>query len=249
MNSYELSRSWFNWCFENPEKINPNHSALYFFIIEHCNRLGWKEKFGLPMEMCKDAIGIKNYRTYIKTFNDLIEWGFIELVQKSKNQYSSNIIAIVKNTKAHTKALDKAMQKHSQKHSQKQGKSIVGIDKPYNKDKPETRETFIYSEFYDLQISNSEKEVLENPEQKELFEKYINFVKWLFGKDEDNSFIKNNLLHLEKQLTFNDFKKLINLSKQKNILLMDIFKAMENYKNLKYKTISLTAEKWIKNSK
>lgn len=128
MNSYELSRTWFDWCFENPEKISPNHSAMYFFIIEHCNRLGWKSKFGLPMEMTKDAIGIKNYRTYTKTFNDLVEWGFIEVVQKSKNQYSSCIIAIVKNTKARAKALDKAMQTHSQK----QGESIVCIDKPNN---------------------------------------------------------------------------------------------------------------------
>ena len=119
MNGYELSRNWFDWCFENPEKISPNHSAMYFFIIEHCNRLGWKDKFGLPTEMTKDAIGIKNYRTYTNTLNDLIEWGFIELIQKSKNQHSSNIVAIVKNTKAHTKALDKAIQKQSQKQSQK----------------------------------------------------------------------------------------------------------------------------------
>lgn len=55
MNGYELSRKWFDWCFENPEKINPNHSAMYFFIIEHCNRLGWKDKFGLPTEeKCKE---------------------------------------------------------------------------------------------------------------------------------------------------------------------------------------------------
>lgn len=98
---------------------------MYFFIIEHCNRLWWKEKFGLPMEMTKDAIGIKNYRTYSDTLSDLIEWGFIKEIQKSKNQYSSCIIAIAENTKAHTKALDKALQKHSKK----QGQSIVCIDK------------------------------------------------------------------------------------------------------------------------
>lgn len=128
MNSYELSRNYFDWCFENPEKITPNHTAIYFFAIEHCNRLGWKNKFGLPSQMVMDAIGIKNWRTYIKAFNDLTEWGFFELVEKSKNQYSSNIIAIVKNTKANTKALDKAMQTHIQK----QSKSIASIDKPIN---------------------------------------------------------------------------------------------------------------------
>lgn len=128
MNSYELSRNYFDWCFDNPEKITPNHTAIYFFAVEHCNRLGWKEKFGLPSQMVMDAIGIKNWRTYIKAFNDLNEWGFFKLVEKSKNQYSSNIIAIVKNTKATTKALDKAMQTHIQK----QGQSIVSIDKPIN---------------------------------------------------------------------------------------------------------------------
>ncbi|HYD92593.1 MAG TPA: hypothetical protein VEA37_14040, partial [Flavobacterium sp.] len=74
VNGYDLSRVWFDWCFENPEKVRPTHTAMYFFIIEHCNRLGWKEKFGLPMEMTKDAIGISNYRTYSKTFEDLVSW-------------------------------------------------------------------------------------------------------------------------------------------------------------------------------
>jgi hypothetical protein len=154
MNSYELSRNWFNWCFENPEKISPNHTAMYFFIIEHCNRLGWKEKFGLPMEMTKDAIGIKNYRTYSNTLNDLIEWGFITLIQKSKNQYSSNVIAIVKNTKANTKALDKAMQTHSQK----QVHDTVCIDKPNNNITIEQiNNIFSFDEFWDLYDKKSDK--------------------------------------------------------------------------------------------
>jgi hypothetical protein len=130
MNSYELSRAFIDYAFENPDKINPTHYAIYFFAIEHCNRLGWKRKFGLPSQMVMEAIGVKNWRTYIKCFNDLVEFGFIEVIEKSKNQYSSNIIAIVKNTKATTKALDKALQKHSTK----QGKSIVSIDKQINKE-------------------------------------------------------------------------------------------------------------------
>lgn len=129
MEWYKLSRQWFDWCFENPDKIKPVHSAMYFFIIEHCNRLWWKEKFWLPMEMTKDAIGISNYRTYSNTLNDLIEWWFIKEIQKSKNQYSSTIIAIVENTEANTKALDKALQKHSQKQSISTVYGTVCIDK------------------------------------------------------------------------------------------------------------------------
>lgn len=126
MNGYELSRNWFDWCFENPDKITPNHSALYFFAIEHCNRLGWREKFGFPTEMAKDAIGIKSYTTYIKTLNDLVDFGFINMIERSKNQYSSNIIALTNFDKALDKALDKAIVKHVVK----QVESIVSIDKP-----------------------------------------------------------------------------------------------------------------------
>ena len=128
MTGYELSRNWFDWCFENPEKINPNHTALYFFCCEHKNRLGGKEKFGLPTTMAKEAIGIKSYNTYIKTLNDLVDFGFIIMIEKSKNQYSSNIIALSNFNKALDKALDKALIKHTTK----QRESIDSIDKQYN---------------------------------------------------------------------------------------------------------------------
>lgn len=133
LNGYELSRKWFDWCFENPDKISPNHTALYFFIIEHCNRLGWKKRFGLPTTMAKESIGIRSYNTYINTLNDLVSWGAIILIEKSKNQYSSNIIAISNFDKALDKALDKAFIKHDTKHLIKQvestSESIDSIDK------------------------------------------------------------------------------------------------------------------------
>jgi len=115
---YELMKDWFNFCYENPELINPNHSAMYFFILQHCNTLGWKRKFGLPRQMAMDAIGIRNYKTFSNTFKDLISWGFILLLQKSENQYSANVIGIVKNTKPTSKALSKASLKHSLKQVQ-----------------------------------------------------------------------------------------------------------------------------------
>ena len=160
MNSYELSRSFVDWAFENPHKVKPIHYAIYFFAIEHCNRLGWKDKFGLPSQMVMEAIGVRNWRTYSAGLNELVDFGFIKMIETSRNQYSSNIIAIVKNTKAPTKAqskaLDKALQKHSTKHSQ----STVSIDKQlnnitikqYNK---EQIERFDFSSFSDLSILQS----------------------------------------------------------------------------------------------
>lgn len=151
INGYQLSRAWFDFCFDNPEKINPAHTAIFFFAIEHCNRLGWKQKFGFPSQMTMDAIGIKKHHTYIKYFNDLVEWGFIELIEKSKNQYSSNIICLSFAKPKKGKALGKALAKHAAKH----GQSTGCIDKPLNlrTNKPLT-EDFDFSdwEFWGKQI-------------------------------------------------------------------------------------------------
>ena len=133
LNGYDLSRKWFDFAFENTDKINPNHVALYFFMIEHCNRLGWVKKFGFPMEMAKNAIGIRNYRTYSKTFSDLVEWGFVEVIEKSKNQYTANIIALTNNAITTKRALDNAIVKNAKAKSvamQKQYNGTVGINKP-----------------------------------------------------------------------------------------------------------------------
>ena len=132
MNSYELSRFFWDFAFENPSKIKPIHCAIYFFSIEHCNRLGWKKEFGLPTSMVIEAIGIKSYSVYKNAFDDLVEYNFFDVRQYSKNQYSSNIIALKDNTKANTKASAKALDKAMQMHVQKQRKSIVSINKHIN---------------------------------------------------------------------------------------------------------------------
>jgi len=117
VNGYSLSRNWFNFCFANPEKIKPRHTALYFFAIEHCNRLGWKEKYNLPAGMTMESIGISSYNTYSATLRDLIEWKFIIMVKKSKNQYSANTISLA-HYKSHSKSLDHAIIRHKAKENE-----------------------------------------------------------------------------------------------------------------------------------
>jgi hypothetical protein len=133
---YNLSRQWFDFAFENPEIISPNHAAIYFFAIEHCNRLGWREKFGFPTQMAMDAIGIKKHSTYIRYFNDLVNWGFFKLVQKSSNQYSANIICLTNALPKTGKALGKAIKNHAAKQmksmGQSTGQSKRSINKPIN---------------------------------------------------------------------------------------------------------------------
>lgn len=178
MNSYDLSRKWFDWSFENPERINPNHTALYFFIIEHCNRLGWKEKFGLPTTMAKEAIGIRSYNTYINTLNDLVQFGFINLIEKSKNQYSSNIIALSNFDKAPNKALDKALIKHGTK----QRESISSINKQETKEQIYIPEYSEFLQFAIEQVSNINKDEVK-----------LKYESWKVNnwKDGNNKQIKN----------------------------------------------------------
>jgi hypothetical protein len=90
--------------------------------------------------MVMDAIGIKKHQTFIEYLHDLVDWGFITMVQKSTNQYSANIIslqnALPKPDKAHGKALDKAMVKHRAKQGtstgQSTGQSKDSINKQVN---------------------------------------------------------------------------------------------------------------------
>jgi hypothetical protein len=113
---FEIMRKFWDYCFKNPDRINTNHVAIFCFIVEHCNRLGWKEKFGLPTMMVCEAVGIKSINTYSKAFNELVKMGLIKLIQKSKNQWSANVIAISFFKEANEVALDIARAKHLRKH-------------------------------------------------------------------------------------------------------------------------------------
>lgn len=197
MNSYELSRNWFDWCFDNPEKIKPIHTALYFFCIEHSNRLGWKEKFGLPTEMVKSAIGVHSYNTYIDALNKLVEWGFIKMVQKSKNQYSSNIIALSNFNKATTKALDKALIKHDTKQSESTVQSIDSIDKQETINKEQ--QTILFERFWNMYDKKEGRSKCESKFKKlkpEQIEKIFEILPTYIARTPDSKYRKNPLTYL-----------------------------------------------------
>jgi hypothetical protein len=126
MTGYELSKNWFDWAFENPDLNSPTTTALYMWAIEKWNRMSQKPKFGFPASEAMEAIGIKSYNTYKKALSELVELGAIEMIQESKNQYTANIIALLKFDKAHTKALAK----HLIKQIESTGESSSSIDKP-----------------------------------------------------------------------------------------------------------------------
>lgn len=103
-NGYALSRQWFDFALNNPEKVNTNHAALYFWIVELNNKLLWKEVIGLPTLVAMGMIGIRDRRYFRKTLSDLEEWGFIKLISKSRNQYACNRVALLLKTEADNSA-------------------------------------------------------------------------------------------------------------------------------------------------
>jgi hypothetical protein len=143
MNTYVMSRRFWDWSYAKPSLVKPIHSAIYFFAIDHCNRMGWKREYGFPTVMTMEAIGVSSYNTYKKGLDDLVEWGFIKMIERSKNQFSSNIIALSffdeAQYEADDKALDRAVSKHSMEHGRSTVQSIVSIDKQENKE-PENKE-------------------------------------------------------------------------------------------------------------
>lgn len=248
LNHYNLSRTFFDFAFENPEKIKPNHIALYFFAIEHCNRLGWKTKFGLPSSMTMEAIGIKSYNTYINTLTDLIEFGFITLIEKSKNQYSSNIIALSKFNKANDKALDKALIKHSTKQLQSTDQSTiqstVTIDKQYNNITNNNKQITIQNtDWLDFLEDNWKKLLFEWIEYRQSIKKKINDPKKTYLhllKISNNDFntakqiveisIANSYIGLFA-LKNNNYGKQITTNQSRSEKRNDAFKS-EYYKNI-----------------
>ena len=95
MSIFELIKNFFCWAEENPEKVKPYHWAIYMVAVEKCNQLGWKEKFGLPTIHSMEITGISSRRTYYKGLNELIDFGFLKIIQKAKNQYHSVVVMLM----------------------------------------------------------------------------------------------------------------------------------------------------------
>ena len=100
MNGYELSKRWWEFAFQYPGKRTPTHAALYHWLIEWANRLGWPAQFDMAPPYAMAAIGVSSHNTYDKVLADLCAWGFVELVQKGRNQYAPMRLALSKNDKA-----------------------------------------------------------------------------------------------------------------------------------------------------
>ncbi len=112
MNGYDLHRQWFDFAFANQGLVTPTHTAMYAWFVELNNRMGWVNQFNCPASQTMAAIGVKHHSTYKKTFDDLVEFGFVKVIEEAKNQWTACVIALSNFDEAHSEALDKAIARH-----------------------------------------------------------------------------------------------------------------------------------------
>jgi len=189
-NGYELSRRWFDFAFENSD-TKCQHTALYLWIVELNNRLGWKEQFGLPTHATMEGLHIGNKSTYINALRDLAKWNFIQIVSESKNQYASTVVSLCRSKKvtAQVTALDTALIQQSNSI----GMGNVPIDKQRNQEtkKPRNQETifrapsenevynFLSQYITEKRLNWSDEKI--NTEASRFFN-YYETVDWFRGK-------------------------------------------------------------------
>lgn len=96
LNIFHLTKQWFKFCKSGDKIVRPIHSAFYYYCIFLCNELHWKINFSLPTDDTMAALGMKNKKTYYLILQDMVDFGFIVLTEKSINQHTANIIRLPK---------------------------------------------------------------------------------------------------------------------------------------------------------
>jgi hypothetical protein len=114
MNSYILSRQWFDFAFENPDQITVTQAALYMWLIEVNNRSGWSEKFAFNTEDAGKAIGVHNRKTIWKALNELAENGFVSIIYKSSHRHKPSVICLPVTQHELKGSLDKSLSYQSE---------------------------------------------------------------------------------------------------------------------------------------
>lgn len=108
---FEYFNSFYQWIDDNPDKTDPYITAVYFALLNRANKLGWKEKFAIVLIDIQETCGISSRTTILKTLSKLEEYGFIETISTTQNQYKNRIICLPLNGK-HVDSTWKALEKH-----------------------------------------------------------------------------------------------------------------------------------------
>ena len=105
-NGYHLQHQFDAWKIHNQGEYKSTHVALFTSLISLNNKLKWVENFGVPRDTTKMQSGITNNASYTKALEDLNDWGLINIVQRSKNQFTATVICLVFDLNVSYKEID-----------------------------------------------------------------------------------------------------------------------------------------------
>lgn len=90
---------FYQWIEENPDKVDPYITAVYFALLNRANKSGWKDKFAIILIDLQETCGINSRTTMLKTLAKLEEFGFLQTVSTTQNQYKNRVICLPLNEK------------------------------------------------------------------------------------------------------------------------------------------------------
>lgn len=255
MNGYSASRAYFNWAIGHPREASTSMGLLYLYLVEICNRLGWRDTFGITSGECRSAISVSSYNTYQDALHRLVEFGFVEIVERAKNQYSPTIIRLIKKEDQDPEHVassnfgyanfgyanfERANEEASEDISDASsvGTSVgisvgtsVGISKNDN-----ATETFINNKHKTININNNNNI---DYADCEIYDEFRDFEKWIL----DNA---PNVAKMKEPFTRPQFEKLF--AEFDPDLIYEKLGAMHNYTPLltKCRSANLTIRNWLR---
>lgn len=255
MNGYSASKAYFNWAFGHPREASPSVGLLYLYLVEICNRLGWKRSFAITSGECKAAIGVASYNTYRNALDQLVEYGFVEIVKESVNKYTPTVVSlrdIEYLLDPETSSPDFTLSKFNRVNEEQEGQeenTLLKNDRVNDPKAPDPDVTLSST----LSKFDKVTETIKNNKTKtktihsnntiiidsEVFDEFEDFKRWIL----DNA---PNVAKMKEPITREQFERLF--ADYPAEVIYEKLGAMHNYKPLlsKCNSANLTIRNWIR---
>jgi hypothetical protein len=89
----KLTEKWFKLSHHRYD-VKPVDTALFLWILYTASLNEWKDGFSLDSFFAMESLNIASRSTFFNSLFRLEEIGAINIIKKSKNQHTANIISI-----------------------------------------------------------------------------------------------------------------------------------------------------------
>jgi hypothetical protein len=175
---FDYFNGFWKWVSDNPDKVDPSFCAVYFALLNRANKTGWKDSFAIILIDLQEDCGICSRTTMLKVLSKLEEYGFVETISKTNNQYKNRVIRLPLNGK-HVESTWIPLEKH------------VETTWTHNKTIKDNKD---YKEYEEIRVEES---TLIVPKKKQTKREFLDYKsKRFFKNDEANNLILEFFDHL-----------------------------------------------------